>query len=245
MFKRKNKNSNKANDDYGLDSNHSYDNYRDGTVVSHRRFPISWLVIATTVFALIGLVYYFMVVPTMNKAEKIADTLAKGMNIIFGFTPTITINEKVYFTENKPILELAVMQKGLDVNYEYEKTVFFITSKLELEGKYLVKAGFDLKDDAFSIVIDDKEPIVITLYLPKPKILSTELVNYAVQKDEGLLWSQITPQEREDAVNNMNGKARKTAEQDSILDETKWAVESQIREILQESNAIIKFEYVR
>ena len=144
MFRRKKKNDDDYFDDYAYD----YYNYSEGNSVSRSRFPTSAFASSLVALALASLIYFLIIAPSLNKAEGVADTLAKGINVTFGFTPAITINEKVYITETKPILELAVLQKSLDVNYEYKKKVFGLNSKLELEGKYVVKAGFDLQDES-------------------------------------------------------------------------------------------------
>lgn len=241
MFRRKNRDE----DDY------YEDDLLDDFSSSHRGSSSAGTIMAIgSVIALLlvvamGGVYFAIIQPTLNQAENIAASLEKGIAIKFGFTPDITINETVYIMETRPILELAVIQKGLVVDYEFEKTVLFITSRLELEGNYLVKAGYDLQDDVFAIDISDEDPIVVTVRLAEPHVLSTELLDYDVERDQGALWSQITGQEREDAVNNMNAKARRAALESGILEEAQWAIESGIREILQDEDVIIRFEYAR
>ncbi|MFY7999870.1 MAG: DUF4230 domain-containing protein [Candidatus Kapaibacteriota bacterium] len=178
-------------------------------------------IIVFTLLLLVGggiLTYYF-------GAERNAKNLAKSASAAFqaqlGLTPSVSINGLTVIEQAQPTLELATVEQTIFREYRWSHTYLGSTKTLLLRGEFIIKAGFDLREE-FALNIDEEKAsshdpeLRITATLPKAKILSLEMKNYTVERDESGFWNGITPQDRTNAVAALQSDARSAAEQSGI-----------------------------
>lgn len=104
--------------------------------------------------------------------------------------------------------------KSFQHTYIYESTWAGSTKRLELKGEFTAKAGFPL-DDSFSMVISE-DAKTVTLRHKDPQIISCEMTELHVLKDEGGWWNAIQPRERQAAQNELLRQARIAAAESDL-----------------------------
>src|SRR5207237_7520422 len=70
--------------------------------------------------------------------------------------PRVTISNRVYFEQNSPIAELALISQTIEVEHEFLHTWAGSTKRLRLHGTYTAKAGFDLRKE-FSVTVTPED----------------------------------------------------------------------------------------
>lgn len=179
-----------------------------------------------------------------NDAKSIAKRVALGFQQRLGFTPSVSVNNLTVIEQTLPILELANVQQSMFREYTWTHTFLGSTKTLILRGEFVVKAGFDLKEE-FSVDVDDVQVAPntnakkrVTVRLPSAKILSLEMKTYSVQKDENGFWNNITLEDRTNAVQSLQNEARMAAEQSGILTKSHELIGKQIFEIVTDKSGI-------
>ncbi len=178
-----------------------------------------------------------------NDARSIAKRTADAFKQRLGFTPSVSVNGLTVIEQTLPILELASVQENIFREYKWQHTFLGSAKTLVLRGEFIVKAGFDLKEE-FVLNIDDVQVAPntsakkrVTMRLPEAKILSLEMKNYSVVTDESGWWNKITLEDRTNAVNAMQQEARTSAEQAGIRTKAMAMLQQQIQNILKDKNA--------
>lgn len=173
-------------------------------------------------------------------ARSVAKRVAAGFQQRLGFTPSVSVNGLTVIEQTLPILELASVQQTIFREYTWTHTFLGSTKTLVLRGEFAVKAGFDLKEE-FLVNIDDVQVAPntsakqrITMRLPDAKILSVEMKNYGVVKDENGYWNKITLEDRTNAVNALQQDARLAAEQAGIRQKALAMIQQQISDLLKD-----------
>ena len=172
--------------------------------------------------------------------ERNAQNLAKSASLAFqqrmGLTPSVSINGLTVIEQAQPTLELATVEQTIFREYSWSHTFLGSTKTLLLRGEFVVKAGFDLRQE-FNLNIDverasSHEPeLRITATLPRAKILSVEMKTYKVEKDENGFWNRITPEDRTSAVAALQSDARAAAEGAGITQKAGEMLRKNLREI--------------
>lgn len=129
------------------------------------------------------------------------------------------------------IAELAVAEDHLTTTLDrvfqrkvMERTWFEFQSEatLTIEGTGSIKAGFPLQD-YFSVSIDHGRK-VITVTLPEPEILSTD-VSYRVLNDEDGFFVSVTPEKRTEALADLRRSLQRAAVDRGLLEEAEKQAE--------------------
>ncbi|MBC8043625.1 MAG: DUF4230 domain-containing protein [Rhizobacter sp.] len=183
-----------------------------------------------------GVWFYFAVV---RAPFDFADRTAKAMQEKFNFTPRISVDETVVIEQAAPVLELATVSRDLIVEYSTSSTWLGSTKRQTVRGVYTAKAGFDLREQ-FKLTVSER-PLRVVAELPEPKLLSLELKDYKVVQDEDGFWNKIRPEEREDAVRQMQVLARNKAMTSGILTDARTMLQSQVRDVVQAQGAQAEF----
>ena len=173
--------------------------------------------------------------------SDLAQNTAAGIKEFFNFTPRVRIDQTVVVEQNTPILEVATVQRGVYIDYFWSHTWLGSRKTIQLQGSFLAKAGFDLRQP-FDITIE-RSPLRVNAQMPPPKLLSIQMDTYKIVKDESGWWNRVTDADREAAVHEMNEVARSKAETSGILDEARATVEQRIREIVERNGATVQFSY--
>ena len=209
------------------------------------RVILSLAVAAVLVIAAGAGAFYFVAIkaPTdlaHNAKEETLDAarrMVKGFQGVFHFTPLVTIGNTTVVEQSVAIAELATGQQDVVVHYTWSQTWVGSTKTMELQGVYKAKAGFDLHEP-FRISVDEKN---IAASFPAPKLLSLEMTDYKVLKDESGWWNSITPAEREGAIGAMQAQAKTKASEAGLLTQAKEKFRQQLGEAFKNQNVAAPF----
>jgi hypothetical protein len=167
--------------------------------------------------------------------------VADSFRSAFNFQPQVRINDIVILEQSAPIAELAMESKRVLAQHSYESTWVYSTKTMEIYGVFTAKAGFDLKQPF--IVRIQKAPPKLFVHLPEPKLLSLEMDNYHILRDEDGYWNKIDATEREAAMDHLKTNARQKVLASPLLSEAKAELEKRIQEIVAKDGYSVEFEY--
>src|SRR5213596_2335597 len=102
--------------------------------------------------------------------ERLGKDLRAAFIDIANLQPRITINNRVYMEQTKPVSELAIVSRRIEVEHEFHHTWVGSSKRVKLHGTFVAKAGFDLQQN-LSIDIRPKETII---QIPHAQILGVE-----------------------------------------------------------------------
>jgi len=173
--------------------------------------------------------------------HQLAHEVADGFRSAFNFQPQVKINDIVVLEQSVPVAELAMESKRVLAQHVYESTWAYSTKTMELYGVFTAKAGFDLKQPF--IVRIQKSPPKLFVHLPEPKLLSLEMDNYHILRDEDGYWNKIDATEREAAMDHLKTNARQKVLASPLLSESKAELEKRIQEIAAKTGYSVEFEY--
>jgi Protein of unknown function (DUF4230) len=189
---------------------------------------------AAIVLVLVG---YGIVRHAMSDSTEAVQTLAsqaaQSVKDALNITPRVTVNSLTVIQQSSPILELAVIQQPVFKEYSWSHTSLGSTKTLVLRGEFLVKAGFNLQEPFVLRVENSTTPAQVYARLPKARILSIEMKQYRVSKDESGFWNFITPKDREQAVAALQNEARASVETSGLLEQAEYDSQSRIQKAFE------------
>jgi hypothetical protein len=197
------------------------------------------LAIAAAVILVIAAATAAFYVVAVKAPSDLARNTAEGVREFFNFTPQVRIDQTVVIEQTTPILEVATVSREMRVDHAWQQTWLRSTKTIQVQGVFTAKAGFDLREP-FRIDIE-KRPLRVVARMPPPKILSIDMREYKVVKDEDGWWNSVTPKDREDAVRQIRAEAIKKAERSGLLEEARGTVEARLREIVHRSGSTVVF----
>ena len=140
--------------------------------------------------------------------ERLGRDLRSAFIDIAHLQPRITINNKTVVDEAaSPAAELATLTKQLKVKREFAHTWAGSSKRIKLSGTFLIKAGFDLRQD----VAVDVRPDEILIELPHAEIVGVEENRVDVLALENGLWNHISGADLENELAQLPEMARKQA----------------------------------
>src|SRR4029453_8619332 len=160
--------------------------------------------------------------------ERTSQRVLKAFREVAQIQPKITIHDRVVFEQTKDALELAVVTRETQVEREMEHEWFGSKKRIRLRGTFIVKAGFDLREQ-FAVQIDGRR---IRAQLPPPKILSIDPKETEVLALENGLWNKINPKELEGELQALPELARSKAVQTGLPNEALETFVKRVREQL-------------
>jgi 50S ribosomal subunit-associated GTPase HflX len=83
----------------------------------------------------------------------------------------------------------------------------------------------------------------VVIKLPEPKLLSLQMDNYHILRDEDGFWNKLDATERESAVSDLQKNARLKVLASPLLAEAKTELEKRIQEIVSKDGYSVEFEY--
>jgi len=175
--------------------------------------------------------------------SDLAHNTAEGIRQFFDFTPQVRIDQTIVIEQTTPILEVATVSREMFVNHSWQQTWLGSTKTIQVQGVFTAKAGFDLREP-FRIDIE-KRPLHVVAWVPPPKLLSIDMTEYKVLKDEDGWWNGVTRQDREDAVRQIRAQALEKVERSGLLEEAQASVEARIREIVERNGSTVVFRNER
>jgi hypothetical protein len=134
---------------------------------------------------------------------------------------------------------VATVSREMIIDHSWEQTWMGSTKTIQIQGVFTAKAGFDLREP-FRIDIE-KRPLHVVAWVPPPKLLSIDMKEYKVLKDENGWWNGVTLQDREEAVRQIRAEAIDKAKHSGLLEESQASVEARIREIVERNGSTVMF----
>jgi hypothetical protein len=204
------------------------------SVISGR---ISWPVAFTLVTLLIAatIVIIFLRIeswPARTAHQSTAELERIGKNLRAAFIdiahlqPRITINNRVYMEQTRPVSELVVLTRRIEVEHELLHSWVGSSKRVKLHGTFNIKAGFDLRQN-LSI---DIRPNEIIVQLPHAQILGIEQGQLDVLAFENGLWNRISGEDVQNELSILPQLAREKANESGLPAQAEHALRQQIEQ---------------
>ncbi|HEX4639628.1 MAG TPA: DUF4230 domain-containing protein [Chthoniobacterales bacterium] len=156
--------------------------------------------------------------------ERLGKDLRSAFIDIAHLQPRITINNRTVVDAAVPTAELAILQRQLKVKREFQHRWAGSSKRIKLSGTFLVKAGFDLRQD----VTVDVRPEEILIRLPHAVIVGTEEEHVDVLALENGLWNPITKADLENELSQLPEMARRQATEIELPAEAEQELQRQL-----------------
>ncbi|HTF21241.1 MAG TPA: DUF4230 domain-containing protein [Chryseolinea sp.] len=199
------------------------------------------LLILLTITLTLAVYWIAVVIPsrlaarTYEGAKQIGADFAK----IFSFTPEVTVNNTVVLLQQSPVLELATLSQKFQHHYDWTNTWLGSTKKININGGFEAKVGFDLHRK-FSIQINDDKAVV---YLPPPQLLSIQPLDNVTFEDESGVWNWVSMEDRSKAMNAFTTDARKYAAGAGFVEAARESMVKQLTEILASHGKTVEVRF--
>ena len=158
--------------------------------------------------------------------ERLGKDLRAAFIEIAHLQPRITINNRVYMEQTRPVSELVVLSRRLEVKHELLHSWVGSTKRVKLHGTFNAKAGFDLRQN-LSI---DIRPNEIIVQLPHAQILGIEEGQLDVLAFENGLWNRISGEDLQNQLSILPQLAREKATESGLPAEAEHALRQQIEQ---------------
>jgi hypothetical protein len=157
--------------------------------------------------------------------ERLGNDLRSAFIDIAHLQPRITVNNRTIVDEAAmPTAELATLTKQLKVKREFLHTWAGSSKRIKLSGTFLVKAGFDLRQD----VAVEVRPDEILIRLPHAQIVGVEEKNVDVLSLENGLWNRISGADLQNELAQLPEMARHQAEEVSLPSDAEVELQRQL-----------------
>ena len=158
--------------------------------------------------------------------ERLGKDLRAAFIDIANLQPRITINNRVYMEQTKPVSELAIVSRRIEVEHEFLHTWVGSSKRVKLHGTFVAKAGFDLQQN-LSIDIRPKETII---QLPHAQILGVNQEQVDVLAFENGLWNRISGEDLQGELSMLPQLARKRAAEAGMPAEAEHTLQQQLEQ---------------
>jgi hypothetical protein len=156
--------------------------------------------------------------------ERIGKNLRAAFIDIAHLQPRITINKRVYLEQTRPVSELVVLSRRIEVEHELLHTWMGSSKRVKLHGTFNAKAGFDLRQN-LSI---DIRPDEIIVQLPHAQILGIEAGQLDVLAFENGLWNRISGEDVQGELSILPQLAREKAIESGLPTQAEHALRQQL-----------------
>jgi len=158
--------------------------------------------------------------------ERLGKDLRAAFIDIAHLQPRITINNRVYMEQTRPVSELVVLSRRIEVEHELLHSWVGSSKRVKLHGTFNVKAGFDLRQN-LSI---DIRPNEIIVQLPHAQILGIEAGQLDVLAFENGLWNRISGEDLQNELSILPQLAREKATESGLPAEAEYALRQQLEQ---------------
>lgn len=171
--------------------------------------PLVWatVALAAALTALATWVGWAFLIAPMENAVKTANLLATTFENAFQTTPRISINQAVVISQNTPVLELVTLERQILVRHSLRETWMHSTKEFEIEAAFTAKAGIPLREEFTIDLVNGGRRASVRF--PRAKLLSLEMGDLRILRDEDGLWNKLTAKDRERAIRDLRGEARR------------------------------------
>jgi hypothetical protein len=196
-------------------------------------WPVAFTLVALFIAAMIVIIFLRIESwPARTAHQSTAELERIGKNLRAAFIdiahlqPRITINNRVYMEQTRPVSELVVLSRRIEVEHELLHSWVGSSKRVKLHGTFNVKAGFDLRQN-LSI---DIRPTEIIVQLPHAQILGIEQGQLDVLAFENGLWNRISGEDVQNELSILPQLAREKATESGLPAEAEHALRQQIEE---------------
>jgi len=166
--------------------------------------------------------------------ERIGKQLRSAFIDLAHLEPRVTINNRVYLEATRPVEELVVLSRRIEVEHELFHTWIGSSKRVKLHGTFNAKAGCDLQEG----VSVDIQPEQIVVRLPRARILGLEQEQVEVLAFENGLWNRISGQDVEGEFSILPRLAREKAEASGLPAEAERVLQQQLQERIHTSQPL-------
>ena len=156
--------------------------------------------------------------------ERLGKDLRSAFIDIAHLQPRITINNRTVVDQPMPTAELAIVERELKVKREFLHTWAGSSKRIKLSGTFLVKAGFDLRQD----VAVDVQPEEIVIHLPHAEMLGIEEKRVDVLALENGLWNKISGADLQNELAQLPEMARRQAIELNLPEDAEQELQRQL-----------------
>ncbi len=158
--------------------------------------------------------------------ERLANKVRDAFVEIAQLQPRVTINDRVYLEQTTQVAELAVITRQVEVEHEFAHTWAGSTKRVKLHSTFVVKGGFDLRENVKADVRDE----AVTVELPHARILGVEQQQVDVQEFENGYWNRISAADVENELAALPKLAREKAQATGLTTEAEEALQKQLQQ---------------
>jgi len=148
-----------------------------------------------------------------------------------GFRPEVRVDGVVVAGAVTPAAEIVTSTREILARHRWSHTWLGSTKQIELEALFTARAGFT-PDAPFRIGIDGRSG-AIGADFPALRLLSLEMGDPKILRDESGLWNKLTPADREEAFRALRARAREEAESSAFLHKARTEFEGRVKALLQ------------
>jgi len=156
---------------------------------------------------------------SLNKGYDLAKRIGSDIREALQIQPKVIVGERTILERTSEKTELVTISQVLEHSYSFEHTWAGSTKRLEMKGVFIAKAGFTV-DDSFSIHVSEDGGRTAIRHGP-PRLISCELQEASIVKDENGFWNKLSTEDRQSAQNSLIQGARKAAEESNLLQKAK------------------------
>lgn len=160
--------------------------------------------------------------------ERLAGKVRDAFVEMAQLQPRVTINDRVVMEQTTGLAELALVSRKMSVEHEFSHTWAGSTKRVKLQGTFVAKAGFDLRENVAVDVRND----AIAVQMPRAIILGVEQEKVDVLEFENGYWNRISAEDLEKELATLPQLAREKAEHAQLAAEAERALEQQLQERL-------------
>src|SRR5437899_4103302 len=157
--------------------------------------------------------------------ERLGKDLRSAFIDIAHLQPRITVNNRTVVDEATSTTELAILTRQLKVKREFLHSWAGSSKRIKLSGTFIVKAGFNLRQD----VADDVRPDQILIQLPHAEIVGVEEKNVDVLALENGLWNRLSGADLQNELAQLSEMARRQAFETDLPGEAEQELQRQLR----------------
>ena len=158
--------------------------------------------------------------------ERLSKDLRAAFVDIAQLEPRITINNRIYMEQTRPVSELVVLSRRIEVEHEFLHSWVGSSKRVKLHGTFNAKAGFDLRQNV-SIDIRSNEIIV---QLPHAQVLGIEQGQVDILAFENGLWNRISGEDLQKELSILPRLAQEKATESGLPAEAEHALRQQIEQ---------------
>lgn len=190
---------------------------------------VRWL---SVLAALLGLAWL-----GLRIVERGMGSTATGLEKVLGAitsSDTRIVEGRAEISQTNQISELALVEMKMSATRSFENEAFVLkylpagTKRLIIRGEYRVTAGYKL-EPGVSLRMENGVPVA---RFPDPEILSVELIDFQQLNEKDGWMNEITSQDREQLIKELNLQMRLEAQRSGVLDIVESSLRTRLRDLL-------------